>query len=71
MKNCAAVRRKTMPEYSVLFHSEATFIVQVEAESADEAEEFCEYGLHHDNVDASTVSCVDIYGGCEGVICHG
>ena len=50
-----------MPDYSVLFHSEATFTVQVEADSADEAEELCEYGLHGPGVDADTVQCVDIY----------
>jgi hypothetical protein len=56
--------------YTVLFHSEATFTVQVEAETRDEAEEFCEYGLHHENVDEDSINCMDIYGGCNDVICH-
>ena len=60
-----------MPDYSVLFHSEAMFSVQVEADSADEAEELCEYGLHGPGVDADPIQCVDIYGGCNDVICHG
>ena len=40
-------------EFSVLFHSEATFSVQVEADSADEAEQLCEYGLHGPGVAAA------------------